>query len=280
MPSERRPKPQAAPGDHQPRRQADRQAQRQAQRQADRQARLVQRARRHAALGEPVRLAIVDQLVLGDASPSELGEVVGLATNLLAHHLKVLDEAGLIRRVRSEGDGRRSYVQLRWQDQDVATLVTATSGELSTAVPRVVFVCTHNSARSQLAAAVWAKASDIPASSAGTHPAARVHPRAVAAARRHGLRLDAATTHHVDQTMQPGDLIVAVCDNAHEALGADPPRPGATEAPNGRGWLHWAIPDPVRVDTDAAFEAAYTDLTHRVARLAGSVSRPPDRRSD
>ena len=69
--------------------------------------RLLSRARMHAALGEPVSLAIVDNLVLGDASPGELGEIVALPTNLLAFHLKVLDGAGLIRRVRSEGDRRR-----------------------------------------------------------------------------------------------------------------------------------------------------------------------------
>jgi DNA-binding transcriptional ArsR family regulator len=162
-----------------------------------------ERARMHAALGEPVRVAMVDQLVLGDASPGELGRVVDLQTNLLAHHLKVLDEAGLIRRVRSEGDGRRSYVQLRWEDPNVAALVTATAGDLNAAVPRVVFVCTHNSARSQLAAAAWAQVSAIPTSSAGTHPAARVHPRAVAAARRHGLHLAASGTRHVDETVHP-----------------------------------------------------------------------------
>ncbi len=233
--------------------------------------RLLERARMHAALGEPVRLAIVDQLVLGDASPGELSDVVNLQTNLLAHHLKVLDEAGLIRRMRSEGDRRRSYVQLRCEDPDVAALVNATSCDPRAAVPRVVFVCTHNSARSQLAAAAWAKVSAIPVSSAGTHPAARVHPRAVAAAGRHGLRLGNASTHHVDDTVQSGDLIVAVCDNAHEELVADPPQFGGG-APNGRGWLHWAVPDPVRIDTDAAFETAYANLTHRVARLACALT--------
>src|SRR6478609_9967241 len=74
------------------------------------------RAAVHAALGEPVRLAIVDRLALGDASPGELAEAVGLGSNLLAHHLKVLEDAGVIRRVRSEGDRRRSYVQLRLDD--------------------------------------------------------------------------------------------------------------------------------------------------------------------
>ena len=67
----------------------------------------------HAALGEPGRLAIVDRLTPGDASPGELADHFGLATNLLAHHLRVLEQAQVIRRVRSEGDKRRSYVQLR-----------------------------------------------------------------------------------------------------------------------------------------------------------------------
>ena len=44
------------------------------------------RAAVHAALGEPVRLAIVDRLGPGDASPGELAAAVGLGSNLLAHH--------------------------------------------------------------------------------------------------------------------------------------------------------------------------------------------------
>ena len=231
---------------------------------------LEQRARMHAALGEPVRLAIVDQLTLADASPGELGAVVDLATNLLAHHLKVLEEAGLIWRVQSEGDRRRSYVQLRWDDARVAALVTPSAAGFQ-AVPRVVFVCTHNSARSQLAAAAWARVSTIPSASAGTHPASRVHPRAVAAARRHGLRIGRARTHHLADTVQPGDLIVAVCDYAHEELATGPMRPALDGITAGRGWLHWAVPDPVRVDTDEAFDTAYTDLSHRVDRLADAL---------
>jgi ArsR family transcriptional regulator, arsenate/arsenite/antimonite-responsive transcriptional repressor / arsenate reductase (thioredoxin) len=235
------------------------------------------RARRHAALGEPVRLAIVDRLALGDASPGELGAVVELPTNLLAHHLKVLEEAGLIRRVRSEGDRRRSYVQLRWDDAAVARLVSATVTGLDAEVPRVVFICTHNSARSQLAAAAWANVSRIPAASAGTRPAERVHPRAVAIGRRHGLRLGRARTRHVAETLRPDDLIVTVCDNAHEELVARSPGvvQAGTARPPVRAGLHWAVPDPVRLDTDEAFEVAYTDLSHRIDRLATTLVRAP-----
>jgi protein-tyrosine-phosphatase len=120
----------------------------------------------------------------------------------------------------------------------------------------VVFVCTHNSARSQLAAALWRERVGRPVASAGTRPAARVHPRAVKIGRRHGLVLDPTATAHVEDVTRPGDLLIAVCDNAHEDL------IGST-----RARLHWSVPDPVRINTDAAFEAAYTDLADRIDRL-------------
>lgn len=133
-----------------------------------------ERASVHAALGDPARLAIVDLLTLGDTSPSEVGRELGLPSNLLAHHLKLLERAGTIERSRSEGDHRRTYLRLRAQ-----SLVSLLPAGLRVA-PRVVFVCTHNSARSPLAAALWARHSRVPAASAGTHPAARVHPRPAA----------------------------------------------------------------------------------------------------
>jgi ArsR family transcriptional regulator, arsenate/arsenite/antimonite-responsive transcriptional repressor / arsenate reductase (thioredoxin) len=143
---------------------------------------LLLRARRHAALGEPIRLAIVDHLAFGDASPGELADLVGLPTNLTAHHLRVLEHAGLIGRTRSEGDRRRSYVRLSLDDPQLAALFgrgTPPGPPPRTQASRVVFVCTRNSARSQLAAAAWRQVSGIPVASAGTHPADRVHPRAV-----------------------------------------------------------------------------------------------------
>jgi DNA-binding transcriptional ArsR family regulator len=131
------------------------------------------RARIHAALGDPARLAIVDALTLGDASPGEIGHDLGMPTNLVAHHLKVLQDAGLIVRTRSEGDRRRTY--LRLQPDVLARLSPPPLADAE----RVVFVCTHNSARSQLAAALWRDRVGGPVASAGTKPAARVHPRAV-----------------------------------------------------------------------------------------------------
>jgi ArsR family transcriptional regulator, arsenate/arsenite/antimonite-responsive transcriptional repressor / arsenate reductase (thioredoxin) len=70
------------------------------------------RAAIHAALGEPARLAIVEALRLSDQSPSSLGRWLGIDSNLMAHHLDVLEGVGLIERRASSGDRRRRYVRL------------------------------------------------------------------------------------------------------------------------------------------------------------------------
>jgi protein-tyrosine-phosphatase/DNA-binding HxlR family transcriptional regulator len=224
------------------------------------EASLQARARVHAALGDPARLAIVDALTLGDASPGEIAHALTMPTNLVAHHVKVLQEAGLVVRTRSEGDRRRTYLRL-----EPATLAALTPPPLRGA-ERVVFVCTHNSARSQIAAALWRDRVGGPVASAGTEPARQVHPRAVQVAHRHGLHLDPTRTSHVRDVVHDGDLVIAVCDSAHEDL-TGPIRPR----------LHWSVPDPARADTDDAFEAAYTDLEGRIERLApvlGPATQP------
>src|SRR5689334_23808301 len=73
---------------------------------------LGRRASVHAALADPARLAITDTLLAGDASPSELAAMLMMPSNLLAHHLHVLQQAGVITRRRSEGDRRRTYLRL------------------------------------------------------------------------------------------------------------------------------------------------------------------------
>src|SRR5512132_2327841 len=168
------------------------------------------RAAVFAALGEPVRLALVDRLVTGDASPGELAADVGLGSNLLAHHLRVLEDAGIIRRVRSEGDRRRSYVQLRLDQPTVwAAAISGLVPDNLPTGPRVLFVCTANSARSRLAAAIWSQLSNTPATSAGTHPGPRIHPRAIAVAERHGLRIHRNRPEPLEDVLHDDDLIVA-----------------------------------------------------------------------
>ena len=208
-----------------------------------------QRARRHAALGDPIRLAIADELVISDRAPTELQALFELPSNLLAHHLDVLEHVGLITRHRSSGDGRRRYVHL-----EPAALTDLAPGR--PVLPgAALFVCTGNSARSQLAAALWRRLAGQPAASAGTHPARRVHPGAVAAARRRGLDISTQRPTSLERMEALPPLVVTVCDRAHEDL---EPRPQ---------WLHWSIPDPVPAGTRAAFDATRDELEQRVLHL-------------
>lgn len=222
---------------------------------ADQDASLARRAAVHHALGDVHRLAIADALMLTDATPSELAVRLGLSSNLLAFHLDVLEAAGLIERAPSEGDGRRRYVRLR---------PVALPGAIDApqpAVDDVLFVCTANSARSQLAAALWQRATGRPARSAGATPAAQVDPLAVEVASSVGLTLDGAQPRGYDAVEHPPELIVSVCDRAHEAgLPFDVPT------------LHWSIPDPVGGDV-AGFRAIVDELETRIAWLAGGPRR-------
>jgi len=217
------------------------------------------RAAMHAALGEPARLAIVDELAVSDRSPKELSARLDIPSNLLAHHLTVLEDVGLIMRFASAGDGRRKYVRL--VREPLARL--RVRGTLPGG--KILFLCSHNSARSQLAAALWTARMQRPAESAGTHPAARVHRGAAAAARRAGLSLDDAVPRLVGK-IPGGTQVVTVCDQAHEELDSEP------------SWWHWSIPDPVEVGTSAAFDNVLADLDTRIASLI-SQSSPTERTS-
>jgi ArsR family transcriptional regulator, arsenate/arsenite/antimonite-responsive transcriptional repressor / arsenate reductase (thioredoxin) len=203
-------------------------------------------------LGDGVRLAIIDQLVISDRSPAELMSLCVVPSNLLAHHLDVLEGVGLISRHRSSGDGRRRYVQLERVSLDELSAMPANRPG------RALFVCTHNSARSQLAAALWTTLTECTATSAGTHPADQIHPGTVAAARRARLVLAAPVPRHIDSVRRFPAFVVTVCDRAHEELGAE------------RGWVHWSIPDPVAIGRAAAFDATVRGLTERIDALISS----------
>jgi protein-tyrosine-phosphatase len=211
---------------------------------------LERRAAMHAALADPARLAITDTLTGGDASPSELAAMLAMPSNLLAHHLRVLEEAGMVTRHRSEGDKRRSYLRLV-----PGSLDSLLAGTPAWSARRVLFVCTANSARSHLAAALWRRASTVPAASAGTRPAGAIAPGAIDAAARHRLPLPRLRPRHVSDVRHDGDLVVTVCDLAHEELG-------------GQAVVHWSVPDPVPAGDPEGFDAALAELDLRVRLLA------------
>jgi protein-tyrosine-phosphatase len=196
----------------------------------------------HAALADPARLQITDTLLAGDASPSELAAMLAMPSNLLAHHLHVLEQAGIITR-------RRTYLQL------IPGALDALAPPPARAALRVLFVCTANSARSHLAAALWRQASNLPAVSAGTHPAPAIDPGAIAAAGRHRLALPRLRPRHISDVRHDGDLVITVCDLAHEELAE------ATA-------VHWSIPDPVPAGDPGSFDTALAQLAERIGRLA------------
>ncbi|MCC7021010.1 MAG: helix-turn-helix domain-containing protein [Ardenticatenales bacterium] len=219
---------------------------------------LQRRAAVFAALGDPHRLAIVEALALTDASPSDLEVRLGIPSNLLAHHLDALEAVGLVRRTRSAGDGRRRYVQL----SAVASAHRLRPASIEAA--DVLFVCRHNSARSQFAAACWNEHSSIPAESAGTRPAACVHPMAVQASAQRGLDLSGRAPRGYDELRRAPGLVISVCDLAFEE--ADPFI--------GVQHLHWSVSDPAARSERGAFDAAFDEIAQRIDRLVPAVVAP------
>lgn len=218
---------------------------------------LESRAALYRALGEPARLIIVDALATSDRSPADLRELTGLEWNLLEFHLGSLEKAGLVQRHVSEGDRRRRYVRL-----DPGALKVLRVAPPLPDVHAPLFVCTHNSARSQFAAGLWHTRTGWPASSAGSHPAPAVHPLAVETAAAYGVDLARATPRGYQEVTVAPDVIVSVCDRARES-----------GVPFGGVRLHWSVPDPTtRNQGRTAFEAAFADIAERLSRLAQAAA--------
>jgi arsenate reductase len=127
---------------------------------------------------------------------------------------------------------------------------------------RVIFVCTGNSARSQMAEALLRQegAGRFEVVSAGVDPKG-VHPLTVAAMARAGIDISGATSKSVAQFLgQRFDYVITVCDRARASC---PVFPGGSET------LHWGIEDPVEVEgseseRSAAFDRALRELAGRV----------------
>jgi protein-tyrosine-phosphatase/DNA-binding HxlR family transcriptional regulator len=215
---------------------------------------LQRRAEYFAALGDPVRLAIVDELVTSDRTPGELMAMTGLSSPLLTHHLDILDAAGVVVRTVSHHDRRKRFVRL---------VPAARPMHEPVRVPRgaVLFVCTANSARSQLAAALWTELTGGAADSAGTEPAERVHPMAVRAADAFGVDI----ADNRPRVIRRGELrratVITVCDQAHDEIAVSSHR-----------W-HWSIPDPAADGTRRAFDAVVGELRTRIAPFVDGLDK-------
>jgi arsenate reductase len=137
---------------------------------------------------------------------------------------------------------------------------------MTTAAPfHVLVLCTGNSARSQIAEALFATrgAGRVIAASAGSHPAPRVNPYAVETLAAHGIAWEGRVPKRIDEVEGIAyNLVITVCDNAAEAC---PFFPGAVAQ------VHWGLPDPAdETEREAAlraFEATYQALDARIGKL-------------
>lgn len=127
---------------------------------------------------------------------------------------------------------------------------------------RILFLCTHNSARSQMAEGLLRALgkAEFMAFSAGTE-ATRVRPEAIAVMQELGIDISQQTSKTLDQYLsEPFDEVITVCDQANDAC---PVFPGAHHR------RHWSIDDPSSVqgteqERRAAFRTARDEVRRRI----------------
>src|SRR5690606_17791445 len=241
--------------------------------------------------GHPLRWRLLCELGRSDRRVHDLTALVGEPQSVVSYHLGRLRSAGLVSARRSSADRRDTWYALdlpRVRDLLAATgaalhpgLVpgapTADGGHPRDAGPaagaRVLFLCTGNSARSPMAAALTAARSGgaVAARSAGSHPKP-VHPLAVRVLRdEHGIDISGQRPHHLQEVAADRyDRVVTLCDRVREVC---PELPGAPPA------VHWSIPAPAAAASDGdaypAFRRAAAELVTRVDFLLADLSRPP-----
>ncbi|GAB4208573.1 MAG: metalloregulator ArsR/SmtB family transcription factor [Roseiflexaceae bacterium] len=221
-------------------------------------------------LGHDLRWQLAQLLVRGDHRVQDLVAATGAATNLVSYHLHQFEQLGLLRERRSDADGRDVFYNVdveqlhRLYRQAGAALHPAfVEPRVPDSAPlpqrlRVLVLCTHNSARSQLAEALLRQYSggSLEVVSAGTEPTA-VHPLTVELLR--SVQIDPAPLHAKSVESlhdQHFDYVITVCDRAHEVC---PAFPEATQR------FHWSLPDPAAVEGDTtaqrrAFERTLLQL--------------------
>ncbi|MCU0499322.1 MAG: ArsR family transcriptional regulator [Anaerolineae bacterium] len=218
-------------------------------------------------LANEVRWALIQALKISDQRVNELVIATGQPANLVSYHLKKMRDDGLVSTRRSEADGRDVYYSLelarlrQWLISIAHSIHPALFPE--NPVPpqvtgrRVLFVCTHNSARSQMAEALLRHLSGgrITVMSAGSHPKT-IHPDAIRTMDRLGIDLRQQHSRALDTVIdQTFDDVITVCDRAREVCPIVPVQ--------GRS-LHWGLPDPVRINDDQERAAAFEQTAYRL----------------
>jgi ArsR family transcriptional regulator, arsenate/arsenite/antimonite-responsive transcriptional repressor / arsenate reductase (thioredoxin) len=235
--------------------------------------------------GHPVRWRLLNELARSDRIVHELTELVGEPQNLVSYHLGKLRDGGLVSARRSSADRRDAYYTA-----DLARIgagLSATGGALHPALRltppsrdisrispmKILFLCTGNSARSQMAEVLVKARSGgaIEAVSAGSHPKP-LHPNAVRVMRdEYGLDLSGHVSKHLDVFAdQHFDWVISLCDRVREVCPEFPDRPEG---------IHWSIPNPATGESDRAtyklFRQTAAELATRIEFLLAGLSDRP-----
>ena len=210
------------------------------------------------------RWQILYELARSDRRVNELTDRLGEPQNLVSYHLSVLRRAGLVSAKRSAFDGRDTYYRIEFAR--CADLWRSTAGALlpglrfeATDPPpfsvrgrgrgprtRILFLCTGNSARSQMAEAFLRHRSNglVDARSAGSRPKP-LHPNAVRVMAERGIDISAHESKHLRRFARTRfDHVITMCDRVREVC---PEFRGQPET------AHWSIADPA---LDGASDAA------------------------
>jgi ArsR family transcriptional regulator, arsenate/arsenite/antimonite-responsive transcriptional repressor / arsenate reductase (thioredoxin) len=235
--------------------------------------------------GHPLRWRLLRELARSDRRVGELCELAGRRQSLVSYHLRQLRDGGLVSMRRSTADGRDTYYVLdlpRCGELLTSAGVSLHPGLTPLTRPRarrrrdvtvasVLFLCTGNSARSQIAEALAAQLSGgaLSAASAGSHPKA-LHPNAVRVMRSRGIDLSGRRSKHLNAFAgQRFDYVISLCDRVREVC---PGFPGGPEL------IHWSIPDPAREpgsdeETLPAFERTAAELANRIGFLIEAIEQ-------
>jgi protein-tyrosine-phosphatase/DNA-binding transcriptional ArsR family regulator len=231
------------------------------------------------ALAHEIRWNILALLTHSDYCVAELEHFLDQPKNLVSYHLKKLRELHLVTERRSSADGRDVYysldletVQRHYREAgralhpvlDQHAFDPGMSVQLGTPV-RLLFLCTENSARSQMAEALMRTLShgQVDVYSAGSHPSS-IHPLALRTLQRAGIESQQQYAKHLDVFREQSfDYIVTVCDRMREVC---------PSFPNDPELIHWSIADPASVEGSEeerrrAFEHVTLQLTARIHAL-------------
>jgi ArsR family transcriptional regulator, arsenate/arsenite/antimonite-responsive transcriptional repressor / arsenate reductase (thioredoxin) len=238
-------------------------------------------------VGDPLRWQLLDELGRSDRRVGELCELVGKPQSLVSYHLRELRTGGLVSSRQSAADGRDTYYQ--GNIRRFAELLTATGATLHPAIrlapcdvnidvaavgrgpkPRVLFLCTGNSSRSQIAEALLqqrARGAFI-ARSAGSHPKP-LHANAVRVMAERGIDISSNRSKHLDRFERDRfDRVITLCDKVREVCPEFPGQPVTA---------HWSMADPAAEGDDAdssyrAFVRTADEIEARVALLIAELT--------